>query len=39
VFVFERDELVMINMDGDLNQMLEYAFEPARGHRGAYNAG
>ena len=39
VFVFERDELVMINIDGDLNQMLEYAFEPARGHRGAYNAG
>ena len=38
VFVFERDELVMINMDGDLNQMLEYAFEPARGHRGAYIA-
>tara|TARA_B100001093_G_scaffold420592_1_gene412574 strand:+ start:1226 stop:1498 length:273 start_codon:yes stop_codon:yes gene_type:complete len=39
MFVFERDELVMINMDGDLNQMLEYAFEPARGHRGAYKAG
>lgn len=39
VFIFERDELVMINMDGDLNEMLEYAFEPARGHRGAYNAG
>lgn len=39
VFVFERDELVMINIGGDLNQMLEYAFEPARGHRGAYNAG
>lgn len=39
VFVFERDELVMINMDGDLNEMLEYAFEPARGHRGAYKAG
>lgn len=34
VFVFERDELVIINMDGDLNQMLEYAFEPARGQRG-----
>jgi len=29
----------MINIGGDLNQMLEYAFEPARGHRGAYNAG
>ena len=39
MFVFERDELVMIDMDGDLNQMLEYAFEPARRHRGAYKAG
>ena len=39
VFVFERDELVLINMDGDLSEMLEYAFQPARGHRGAYNAG
>lgn len=39
VFVVERDELVMINMDGDLNEMLKYAFAPARGHRGAYKSG
>ena len=39
VFVLERDELVLINIDGDLTELLEYAFEPARGHRGAYNSG
>ncbi len=36
VFVLEQDELVLINMDGKLNDMLEYAMAPARGHRGAY---
>lgn len=39
VFVVEQDELVLINMDGDLHEMIKYAFEPARGHRGAYNSG
>ena len=39
VFVLEQDELVLINMDGDFDEMLEYAMEPARGHRGAYKAG
>lgn len=38
VFVLEHDQLVLINIDGDLNDMLEYAFEPARGHRGVYKA-
>lgn len=36
VFVLEQDELVLINMEGDLNEMLEYAMQPARGHRGIY---
>ena len=39
VFVVENDELVLINMDGDLGEMLDYAFAPARGRRGAYNSG
>jgi hypothetical protein len=39
VFVLEQDELVLINVDGDLSEMLEYAMEPARGHRGVYKAG
>ncbi len=39
VFVVGKDELVLINMDGDLSEMIEYAFEPARGHRGAYTSG
>ncbi len=39
VFIVERDELVLINMDGDLHDMIEYAFGPARGHRGAYTSG
>ncbi|MCG8415199.1 MAG: DUF4252 domain-containing protein [Pseudomonadales bacterium] len=39
VFVVESNELVLINMDGDLNELLEYAFEPARGHPGAYKSG
>ena len=37
VFVVEQDELVLINMDGQLMELLEYAFEPARGHPGAYS--
>ena len=39
VFVLEQDELVLINIDGDLDEMLEYAMEPARGHRGVYKSG
>lgn len=38
VFVLEHDELVLINMDGDLNDMIEYAMAPARGHRGVYKS-
>ena len=37
VFVYEQDELVLIDMAGDLNDMLEYAMEPGRGHRGVYS--
>ena len=37
VFVVEQDELVLINMDGELMELIEYAFEPARGHPGAYS--
>lgn len=39
VFVVGQDELVLINMDGDLHEMIQYAFGPARGHRGAYHSG
>ena len=38
VFVVERDELVLMNMGGDLQELLRYAFEPAKGRRGAYNS-
>ena len=38
VFVVESEELVLINMDGDLNELLEHAFEPARGHPGAFSS-
>lgn len=34
VFVLDRDQLVLINVDGDLHEMLEFALEPAVRHRG-----
>ena len=39
VFVIDNDELLLINVNGDFNQLLDYAFEPARGNRGAYHSG
>ena len=39
VFVLEQDELVLINMDGDFTDMLEYAVSHAKGHRGVYTSG
>ncbi|GEM_PF-314901 len=38
VFVVEQDELVLINVGGDMHELLRYAFEPARGRRGAYTS-
>ena len=38
VFVVESEELVLMNMDGDLNALLEHAFSPARGHPGAFSS-
>ena len=38
VFVLERDELVMMNVDGDLQELIRFAFEPAQGRRGAYKS-
>ena len=32
VFVLQRDELVLINMEGDLEQLLEYALATGRQH-------
>ncbi len=37
VFVYERNELVLISLEGDLEQMLDYAMAPGRGHRGVYS--
>ncbi|NQV70267.1 MAG: DUF4252 domain-containing protein [Pseudohongiella sp.] len=34
VFVLEEDELVLINVDGDLDRMIEFALQPAVEHRG-----
>lgn len=38
VFVLENNELVLINMDGDFHNMIEFAMGPARVHRGVYNS-
>lgn len=39
VFVLEKNELVLINVDGDLNRMIEFALRPASEHRGERKAG
>ncbi len=39
VFVLGNDELVMINVDGDLNRMIEYALRPASDRRSEHKAG
>jgi len=36
VFVLEDGELTMLNLAGDLNDLLEHALAPARGQRGDY---
>jgi len=35
VFVFNQDGLVLINVDGNLHEMLEFAMQPATEHRDA----
>lgn len=37
IFVLDKDQLVLINVDGDLHEMLEFALEPAVRHRGKIN--
>ena len=39
VFVLDNDELVMINVDGDLNNMIEFALRPASDRRHQRKAG
>ncbi|MEQ8409854.1 MAG: hypothetical protein RKH07_16415 [Gammaproteobacteria bacterium] len=39
IFTLERDELVLINVDGDLGSLLQHAMAPVRGRRGVYRAG
>ncbi len=39
VFALERNELVLINVDGNLEQMIKFALQPALGHRKSYKAG
>lgn len=34
VFVLDKNELVLINVDGDLHEMIDFALEPAVRHRG-----
>lgn len=36
VLNMEQDELVLIHVDGELEKMIEFAFEPVRGERGAF---
>lgn len=35
ILVLERNELVMINVRGDLKEMIEFAMKPVKGERGA----
>lgn len=35
VFTLDREELVLISVDGDLNQLLKFAMQPAAGYRGS----
>lgn len=39
VFVLNQEELVLINVDGDMQQMLEFAMRPADEHRQAMRHG
>ncbi len=39
VFVLGNDELVLINVDGDLNRMIEFALRPASDQRHRSEAG
>lgn len=39
LFTLHNDELVLINIDGDLDQMIEFAMQPAHGHRGVVKSG
>lgn len=39
VIVLEQDELVLINVDGDIDEMMRYALESSRGRRGEHTAG
>lgn len=39
VFVLDNDELVMINVDGNLNNMIEFALRPASDRRLRHRAG
>jgi hypothetical protein len=37
ILVMEQDELVLINVNGELEKMIEFAFEPIQGERGSVN--
>ena len=39
VFSLDKDQLVLINVDGDLDEMLEFALEPASSRRHGKHAG
>jgi hypothetical protein len=39
VFSLDKDELVLINVDGDLEEMLEFALQPASNRRHQHKAG
>ena len=39
VVVLNASELVLIHVDGDLSELLEYAMAPARGHTGVLKSG
>ncbi len=39
VFVLQHDELVLINVDGELDKMIEFALQPASDHRNSRKAG
>lgn len=39
VFALDKDQLVLINVDGDLEEMLEFALKPASSRRDGRHAG
>ena len=38
ILVMEQNELVLINVNGELEEMIEFAFTPVQGHKGVFKS-